>query len=472
MPDNRDDHDELASWLNKQIQPLPPPPGTFELIKRRARHRKLRRLAITVASAAAVVTVAVVVPQVVPLHITGPPASGQPLAVNNSRPAASSVPQMNGSATRATTSPTPSASSVAPSASASVPPDFAPESITFIGLHTGWAIGQAGTPGRCPTQYCTSIARTDNAGQSWSEVPAPLTGPPDGATGVGGIRFLDASDGWAFGPELWATHDGGKTWTQIPTNGQRVTDLETVGDRAFALFATCSGTRADFAQNCTSFTLQEAQASGDDWAPVGAATTGLGAGGKDTSAMLALTGTRGFLLAPNGTLFAGPVDGSGAWQPLSAPAGKASCAPGQARQDGQPSAGMLAAASPTSLALLCLQPASDELFLATSGAASPGAAPPWSGAVAAPVQSGETSLTEAPDGTIVLATDTGISVLPAGATAWRQATFTGGAPAGGFSYVGMTANSQGVALPADTALHEVWLTFDGGMVWQAYPLRG
>ena len=50
MADRRDDVD---AWLSERINPLPPPPGTFELIKRRARHRKIRRLAITATSAAA-----------------------------------------------------------------------------------------------------------------------------------------------------------------------------------------------------------------------------------------------------------------------------------------------------------------------------------------------------------------------------------------------------------------------------------
>ena len=43
------------------------------------------------------------------------------------------------------------------------------------------------------------------------------------------IRFLTRSDGWAFGPQLWATHNAGWTWTQIATGGLRVTALEARG---------------------------------------------------------------------------------------------------------------------------------------------------------------------------------------------------------------------------------------------------
>ena len=52
-------------------------------------------------------------------------------------------------------------------------------------------------------------------------------------------------------------------------------------------------------------------------------------------------------------------------------------------------------------------------------------------------------------------------MLPAGAVQWKQASVAS-APDGGFSYVGMTTNDQGVALAANASLHEIWMTFDGG----------
>ena len=74
MPDR---NDNLDSWLTGRVEPLPPPPGTFDLIKRRARRRKYRRLAVTTATAAVVVAAAVTVPQVVNLPVLSPkPASG------------------------------------------------------------------------------------------------------------------------------------------------------------------------------------------------------------------------------------------------------------------------------------------------------------------------------------------------------------------------------------------------------------
>ncbi len=45
MNDNHD-RDHLDTWLHNRIEPLSPPPGTFEAIQRRARRRKLRKLVV------------------------------------------------------------------------------------------------------------------------------------------------------------------------------------------------------------------------------------------------------------------------------------------------------------------------------------------------------------------------------------------------------------------------------------------
>jgi hypothetical protein len=80
----------------------------------------------------------------------------------------------------------------------------------------------------------------------------------------------------------------------------------------------------------------------------------------------------------------------------------------------------------------------------------------WQNAVAAPALGLAISLAATSAGTKVLATGQGIDVQPAGSAAWQPATLDGPAPAGGFGYVGMTTDSQGVALPADPAIGTVW----------------
>jgi len=470
MPGN-DERDPLDSWLGQQVRPMPPPPGTFELITRRARRRKLRKLAVTVASAAAVAAgIAVAVPNVLALKVTPTQVAVGPAATQSSATAGGGTPSTNGSASHAP-SPTPSQSqpSSAPTEPlGQVPPNFQPSSVTFVSQSTGWVIGQAGTPGTCADKnpyICTSIARTDDAGSTWHGGPAPKTGAPSGPTGVSGVRFLDGVNGWAFGPELWVTHNEGDSWYQVPAaSGYRVTDLETVNHRAYALFASqCSGASgANFAADCASYTLMTTTADSDNWVPVGGATNGLTAGGAPTSAVLALWGTTGYLVAPDGTLYEGPVAGGSAWTKQ----GSVNCQPGPAQANGLPSRVLLALQDSTHLAVACLGPSFGGVTVYTSSdsganwTAQPASA--WAG-VSRPATA--TSLTAAPNGTLVLATSGGLYVLPLGGSQWQQAVGSSSGPAGGFSYVGMTTDQQGVALPANTGLHEIWMTSNGGQTW-------
>ncbi|HLN71038.1 MAG TPA: hypothetical protein VK280_27685 [Streptosporangiaceae bacterium] len=443
MPDRRDD---LDSWLDGRVEPLPPPPGTFDLIKRRARRRKYRRLAVTAGAAAVIVAAAVTVPQVVNLPVLNPATATGVGANRHTTPA----PSVGASTSSSSAVPY-------PSAAAPVPASFRPTSVTFIGTDTGWVIGQAGAPGHCATQYCTSIARTDDAGKTWTGVPAPVTGPADGATGVSQVRFLNLSDGWAFGPGLFATHDGGHTWAQVVTNGLRVTGLETVGNRAFALFASCTGTGAAFAAQCTSYTLYSSPAAADAWTPVGPSTSGL----TGAAASLVLTGTRGYLLAPDGMLYGGPVDGSAPWQAVK----QVPCPVGTPLADGQPTGALLAAANAANLVLACASSSTPGTQQAKRIFTSADGGIVWQNAAAAPALGLATSVAATPAGTEVLATSQGIDVEAAGSAAWQAATLEGPAPAAGFGYVGMTTDSQGIALPADPAAGTVWFTFDGGTTW-------
>jgi hypothetical protein len=241
----------------------------------------------------------------------------------------------------------------------------------------------------------------------------------------------------------------------VNTHGQRVTDLETAGDRAFALWATCYGTSPWFADDCTSYTLMTTTRGSDAWTPVGDATSRLTSGGTATAAMLALTSTTGYLLAPSGTLYSGPLDG--AWQK----AGTARCQPGAAQANGVPAYGMLALVNSTTLAVACVLHGSVQVYTSADGGANWDAQPAaaWSGLASI---STPTSLTAAPDGALLLATTKGIYLFPVGSTQWKVAQ---GTPSGGFSYVGMTTPTQGVAVPVDTSLHEIWMTFNGGLTW-------
>ena len=105
-----------------------------------------------------------------------------------------------------------------------VPPGFGPESFTSIGSDMWWLLGDA----PCSSPPCTSIVRTDDGGHSFVGTPAPRT------TQASQLRFANAADGFAFGGQLWVTHDAGAFWHQVRLGGA-VTELATAHGFAYAL---------------------------------------------------------------------------------------------------------------------------------------------------------------------------------------------------------------------------------------------
>jgi hypothetical protein len=496
------EHDQLDRWLNQQVRPLPPPPGTFDLITRRARRRKLRRAAVSVASAAAVAAaVAVAVPAGLSLHLTPAPSTGASLEAGGSSAAQGGSPSTFGTGTKVATS---GASGGTASAAGSstpgvttpgyLPPNFEPYSVTWDSLSTGWIMGPAGTPGHCgahqDSAICTSIARTTDGGATWHGLPAPPVGGPAGLTGVTGLRFLNGSYGWAFGPELWATDDGGQHWHPVNTGNASVTDLETVNGRAYALFGQCSTASGDKIAECSSYTLETTTAVSGTWAPVAGVpaglTTGGTAGGTATgSAVIELAGAAGsvpatgYLAAPDGTLYAGPLDG-GAWHKVAA----LPCTPGAAASSGLPRQLLLAPdgvvpGGRARLAVVCAvpSPGSTVVYLSNDGGSN------WAeqsgvGSAGTSLIGEPQSLTALNDGTLILATagstssPGGIYLLKPGARKWQLATLSGPSPrVPGFMYVGMTGPLQGVALSGNPGLHVIWMTSDGGQTWQPRPIQ-
>ena len=471
MDERRDDID---TWLSERVKPLLPNPGTFERIRKRARRRKLTQVGVAAGGAAVIVAAAVTVPHLVISRVNPADSTGSVTSGHKTSPPVRTLTPVP--------SPSPSGSSPSPSATAPAPPqvpaNFAPSSVTFVSTGVGWVLGQAGTPGHCTgpnPDICTSLAATSNGGATWQGMPAPVAGSPDGARGVSEVRSLNGADAWAFGPQLYATHNGGQTWTRVDTHGIRVTDLETVNGRAFAVWARCTGTGLDFAAGCTSFSLYSTQAGTDQWSPV-PGVTGLTSSGivngtqTASSAQLVLTGTRWYLLTPSGDVYSGPVTSTVGWQPVTARGSlENACRPGPAQANGVPSQSMLAATG-TGLVELCQgQPQGGLLRYSADGGHT------WQQAGYVPASGTATSLSGTPAGQVLIATTSGIDVS-ANVAGQRQnglrwRTVQGAAVPGGFSYVGMTTSEQGVAVPADTSLDALWFTYDGGRHWQESAVR-
>jgi hypothetical protein len=494
--------DEIDNWLERGVAPLYPPPGSLDRIRRRARQRKTRQATFAAAGCAVVLAAAVVTPQ---LMATGQ-HSGQPtpppVAIEPSSPAVRPSFSPSHTAAPQSTKATQIKQHTTLTDSWTQPPKhFRPTSVTFVGTGAntviGAVIGQAGPP--CATADCTSLARTADYGQTWKGVAAPYAPGPTDSAGVSQLRFANTRDGWAYGPALWETSHGGWPWNPEDTYGQHVIDVEAVATRAFAVFGTCTGTGAAYATDCTSYSLWTSVAGSRTWTPVQVpkAYQQLASASSASSAgpeLVISGGVTAYLLTPSGGVLSGPTSG-GSWHLV----GKAPCSPGPGAVSGQPSqspgvpgsgtqssspgagAGTQGSssqgysaefASGPKLLLSCESQAAAArvtLYTSTDGAR-------WHRAGSLSVAGSPTSLTSAAPGQAVLATTSGIEYSANGRT-WRAATFTGAGsgktgPERGFSYVGMTNATQGVAIPADSSLGEVYVTTDGGSTWRPSPITG
>jgi hypothetical protein len=474
-PDN-----EIDAWIARKVEPLAPQPGTFQRIRTRARRRRTMQVLASMAAVVIVIVGSFAVPKI-SKQLSDLPGSRHPgPSVRSSTPSAST--RLSPTATSSSEhSEAPSISGALPVTGPGhpVPINFQPSSVTFISTQVGAVIGQAGIPGHCgpPNPYdCTSVADTANYGMTWYGIPAPVTGAPDGSTGVGQLRFLNQHDGWAFGPALYTTHDGGATWTSENTYGLRVTDLETTGDDAFAIFAQCSGGGARYGAHCTRFSLYFSTSNGNDWNPVPGAQASVA--GDAGAAVLVLTGGgysgagHGYVIMPNGMMLSGPLTGQ-AW----ATTGRIphQCTLGPPTLFGQPTDAQLAV-STGKLFLAC-----NEKLASSNGSpaitiyASSNGGGNWTLLSNTPVGTGAIRSLAAIGNLLVLGSTAGIEISNDDGAHWTQPE---GSPPGaplnepGFTYVGMTDALHGVAVPADLSLGEIYTTTDGGNTWLPSRIQG
>lgn len=201
--------------------------------------------------AAAAVVVAVVVIVLGNVHSNKP----QETAANAEH---SSTTTASGSSTAKTTQTTP-APALAP---ATLPTTFAPQSFTAISELTWWLLGT----GPCPSGVqspCGSIILTTDGGRHFSATHAPaasLVTDQGGSSGYSQIRFADPHNGFAYGPGLFATHDGGSTWHAVDVGGA-VTDLAISSGQVYATVEPANG----------SGKLMHAPVTSDTWSAVAAA---------------------------------------------------------------------------------------------------------------------------------------------------------------------------------------------------------
>jgi photosystem II stability/assembly factor-like uncharacterized protein len=140
---------------------------------------------------------------------------------------------------------TPALALAAPGAAAStgavtaVPAGFEANSLTWLSPAQGRVLGAA----PCGTGTCSDVIGTSDAGKTWSllgTVKAPLA--TSAHSGITDLRFATPRVGWAFGPRLFLTTDGGRSWAsqQIPGGGKQILSLAAGRAGAYAIVSPCA----------------------------------------------------------------------------------------------------------------------------------------------------------------------------------------------------------------------------------------
>ena len=342
--------------------------------------------------------------------------------------------------TTATASPHPSGVRPLPGPA---PAGFEVASVTFVSWQDGWVLGTA----PCSSGRCLAMARTTDAGATWSSVTPPPTAFSPGQ-GVSGVRFADLRDGWAYGSQLWATHDGGASWTQVTLpglscSGGMIPPIQGLDAAAGVVEAVVCGSAG--------FVIDSSPVGSNAWT---SSPTRVGYGaGPVPSAQLVIQDTSGWVVENDRVVVGGARLRSGAWAawtpPCSAVGGPAT----------------VAASTSQDLFALC----DVGLWISTSPrerayVSSDG------GASFSPLAARLPSVCQ---GSSALATVSSL-VAAAGCGADVVATFDGGASwstvytgTGTVLYAGFTTATRGLAIetPASSPVGTLLVTVDGGHSW-------
>jgi hypothetical protein len=122
------------------------------------------------------------------------------------------------------------------------PAGFKAVATTWLTAEQGWVLGTA----PCGIKTCTEVISTSDGGATWTQdgsILAPTPPAGNATTGVTQIRFDTPAIGWAFGPDLYRTTNGGRTWTKEPipgTGSKQVLALATTATAAYAVTSPCA----------------------------------------------------------------------------------------------------------------------------------------------------------------------------------------------------------------------------------------
>lgn len=249
-------------------------PDALERIHAGARRRQRRqRIATSGVAALAVIGLAVGAVMVRPAHhkaVTADRGGTSRLTTPATTTARSESPSLPFNSARLVPpekSAVPVATAATIPAGGTPPKGFVPISVTAVNEKTYWVLGHA----PCKTGTCTALAKTTDAGKTFTEVGAPPSAlVPDnpGNTDVFGvgtisdIRFVDSDNGWAYGGGLWETTDGGQHWVPVAIDGP-VEQFAVASKHAWAIVL-----GADASHNGPTYSLYSSMYPGGSWQKV------------------------------------------------------------------------------------------------------------------------------------------------------------------------------------------------------------
>jgi len=445
---------QLRDVLHSRRLSISPPPDALDRIHAGARRRRRRQRALTSGVAAiAVIGLAVAGVALRPTHhagttiadgpasqsvtspSTGPSAVGPTPTAAKSAPAPSSITALRSEGSAATAATIPAGGP---------PPDgFVPISVTAVNATTFWVLGHA----PCGDQTCTGIAKSTDAGKSFTEVGAPpSTLVPDvrgtidvfGVDTISDIRFVDALNGWAFGGGLWQTTDGGDTWSFVSTPGP-VEKLEVASGRAWAIVFTGATTGAG-----PTYDVYSSSYPGGEWQKA----TSAGSFGPSEPA-LAVQGTSAAVIgadATSGALRTVTASGNDAFTTLGSPP----CSGGR----GEP-----LSSSATALWLACTSSnggVSGVYF-------SPDFGKSWQ--MASSKLAASSVAIGAVDAKSAIVAENGKLVRRTAAKSVESVKQPSVSPSTVFAFIGFTNPDIGFAIPETGGTRQLWRTADGGAQW-------
>jgi len=223
------------------------------------------------------------------------------------------------------------------------------EDLTWVSDTHGWALVDDQGCGK-PT--CIEVLSTTDGGTMWSPVGSIPNSTSDctgcgnvgGNVGVSHIRFANDLDGYAFGPGLFVTTNGGVTWSQQGgQDGPYVAALEPAGSNVMRVAYTQTGCPGP-----CDLTIQTAPAGSASWQTLHAPFQGDGIQlvriGNQVAYLVIFENPAGGAQSAHATLMIS-YDGGAAWSTRADPCGEV----GGDEYD----AAAIAAASQSVLAVLC-----------------------------------------------------------------------------------------------------------------------